>query len=207
MKKLLLALLSVVLMLSCCATAVACTEYCGLPFFNTGAPSEDELQMAAIQRINRDGDKIIGKSAVVQHYGNLRTSAYKYAESVGIAVHEDEYLILGYTFVEGKAWLQVLYGNNVAWISANLVEISGEWAVDGGTPYADAYVGRVCKITVNSGRARTQPDKASPIVEYVDYGEKYTILATASSSDNTLWFKIMKDGNMCWISSGIATIN
>lgn len=197
MKRTIVSLLILVLTLGCCA-ASACTEWCGMepPYFDTRTHTEEELQIEAIQRINRDGDKIIGKRAVVQHYGNLRDSASKYANIVGQSIKDDEYLILGYTFVDGNAWLNVLFRNQPAWISASLVEISG------GYP-EPVCIGCVVKITVNSGRARMQPDKDSAIVEYVRYGEQYTILDADVAPDNTTWFKIRVDGNLCWISSGI----
>jgi hypothetical protein len=132
----------------------------------------------------------------VQHYGNLRDSASKYANNVGQSIKDDEYLILGYTFVDGNAWLNVLFRNQPAWISASLVEISGGYS-------KAPCIGCVVKITVNSGRARMQPDKDSAIVEYVRYGEQYTIRDAAKAPDDTWWYQISKGGNLCWISSGI----
>lgn len=198
MKKTITILLALVLMLSCCAAASACTEWCGMepPYFDTRTHTEEELQIEAIQRINKDGNKIIGKYAVVQHYGNLRSSASKYAEVVGQSIKDDEYLILDYTFVDGNAWLKVLFRNEPAWISASLVEISGTYD-------KHPCIGCVIKITVNSGRARMQPDKNSAIVEYVRYGQEYTVLNSAKAPDNTNWYQIRKGGNLCWVSSGI----
>lgn len=193
-----IASLLVILLVMTCTVASACTEWCGMepPYFDTRTHTEEELQIEAIQRINRDGNSIIGKRAVVQHYGNLRTSASKYASVAGQSIKDDEYLILGYTFVDGNAWLNVLYRNQPAWISASLVEISG--GTDG-----YACIGCVIKITVNSGRARMQPDVDSPIVEYVRYGQEYTVLNGAKAPDDTTWLQISKGGNLCWISSGI----
>lgn len=211
MKKILSFLLTLFFLLACSASALACTPWCGVigPIFDTETPTEEELALDAVQRINEDGDKIIGKRAVAQHYGDIRTEPDEYAASVGKSQQGEEYLIVGYTFVDNAVWLRVLYGNELAWISASLAEISGggEAVIDGDDPYRDYYVGRTCRIIVNSGRARMQPDVDAPIIEYVGYDEKYTILAVESAPDNTLWFKINKDGNMCWISSGIATTN
>lgn len=211
MKRILTTLLALVLMLACFTTASACTEWCGVigPFFDTEIDSEEELALEAIQRINKDGDDIIGKRAIVHHYGNLRASANKYADSVGIAAHEDEYLITDYTIVDGKVWLKVVYGSNLAWISASLVEISGGGGavIDGDDKYRDSYIGKTCRVIVNSGRARMAPDVNAPIVEYIRYNEKYTVLDVASAPDNTLWFQIRKDGNLCWTSSGNVGFN
>ena len=206
MKRILATLMALVLIMACCVTASACSEWCGIlgPFFDTGTDTEEELALEAIQRINKDGNDIIGKRAVVQHYGNLRASANKYSDSVGKVSREDEYLIVDYTIVDGNAWLKVVYGSNFAWISASLVEISGggEAVIKGDDIYRDSYVGKTCRIIVNSGRARMSPDVDSPIVEYIRYNEKYTVLNVASAPDNTLWFQIRVDGNLCWVSSG-----
>lgn len=211
MKRTIASLLALMLMLVCFTTASACTPWCGSngPTFDTRIHTEEELALEAIQRINKDGDGIIGKRAIVQHYGNLRTSANKYSTSVGTVAHEDEYLIVGYDIVDGKAWLKVVYGNNIAWISASLVEISGggEAVIDGDDKYRDSYVGKTCRVIVNSGRARMSPDVDSPIVEYIRYNEKYTVLNVASAPDNTLWFQIRVDGYLCWVSSGNVGFN
>ncbi len=209
MKKFATLMLALVMLLSIGVSAQACTEWCGYigPYFDTDIPTEDELQLEALQRINADGNKIIGKYANVVHYGNVRSEPNKYSFVVGKTHQNDEYLILDYQIVGNGAWLKVLYFNTPVWISASLAEISGKGAVDSNSPWASTYVGRTCRITVNSGRARMQADKDSPIIEYVGYNETYTILDVAGAPDSTLWFKIMKDGNLCWISSGIATTN
>jgi len=209
MKKFLSFLLALCLLLSCSISALACTEWCGMigPYFDTGTPTEEELALEAIQRINKDGDKIIGKRAVVQHFGNIRYEPNKYASIFGKSEHGAEYLIVGYQIVDNAAWLHIVCGNNLAWISASLVEISGDGPIDEDYPYGRGLIGRTCRIIVNSGRARMAPDVASPIIEYVGYNETYTILDVDGAPDSTLWFQIMKDGNRCWISSGIATTN
>lgn len=184
----------------------ACID-CGHHRDNT--PTQDELQAEAIQRINKDGDKIIGKQAIVQHVGNLRYEANKYADSFRTVAEEESFEILSYTFVNGNAWLKVRCGNSSAWISASLVEISGggEAVIDGGDKYRDTYIGRTCRVIVNSGRARMSADVNAPIVEYIRYNEKYTVLNVASAPDNTLWFQIRVDGNLCWVSSGNVGFN
>lgn len=207
MKKLLSFLLALCLLLSCSISALACTEWCGGPFFDTGTPTEEELALEAIQRINKDGDSIIGKRAVVQHYGNIRIEPSKYASILGKSVQGDEYLIVGYQIVNNAVWLHIVYGNDLAWISASLAEISGEGAGGTGYPEIDIrYIGMRCRITVNSGRARLGAGSAYPIVEYVGYNDEFAILNVDYANDGTLWFQIMKDGNRCWISSGIAKV-
>lgn len=203
MKRIFATLLALVLMIAYLTTASACTPWCGSdgPTFDTEIHSEEELALEAIQRINKDGEKIIGKRAIVQHYGNLRASANKYSASVGTVAHEDEYLIVGYDIVVGKAWLKVVYGSNIAWISASLVEISGGFDKPG-----DDQIGMRCRIIVNSGRARMRADVDSPIVEYVRYNEEYRINDVDEAPDGTTWFQITVDGNRCWVSSSLVAV-
>lgn len=201
MKKILLFLLTLCLLLSCSMSALACTEWCGGPFFDTGTPTEEELALEAVQRINKDGDSIIGKRAVVQHYGNIRIEPGKYELIVGKSVQGDEYLIVGYQIVDGAAWLRVIYGDDIAWISASLVEISG-----GGDKPGRDQIGMRCRVIVNSGRARMRADVSSPIIEYVGYNEEFRINDVALAPDGTTWFQITKDGHLCWISSGIVEV-
>lgn len=203
MKRIFATLLALVLMIAYLTTASACTPWCGSdgPTFDTEIHSEEELALEAIQRINKDGEKIIGKRAIVQHYGTLRASANKYSASVGTVAHEDEYLIVGYDIVDGKAWLMVVYGSNIAWISASLVEISGGFDKPG-----DDQIGMRCRIIVNSGRARMRADVDSPIVEYVRYNEEYRINDVDEAPDGTTWFQITVDGNRCWVSSSLVAV-
>lgn len=169
--------------------------------------TQEELQAKAIQRINKDGNTIIGKQAIVQHVGNLRYEANKYADSYRAVAEEESFEILSYTFVNGNVWLEVRCGNSSAWISASLVEISGEGAGGTGSEEIDrTYIGMRCRITVSSGRARMGIGTDYPIVEYVGYNDEFTILDIGYANDGTLWFQIRKDGNRCWISSGIATV-
>jgi hypothetical protein len=44
------------------------------------------------------------------------------------------------------------------------------------------------------------------VVEYVFCGERFTILNTDVATNGKTWYQIRKDGNLCWISSGICTV-
>ena len=57
MKRTIASLLAILLVMTC-TIASACTEWCGLepPYFDTRTHTEEELQIEAIQRINRDGN-------------------------------------------------------------------------------------------------------------------------------------------------------
>ena len=209
MKRTIASLLALMLILACCVTASACTEWCGVigPYFDTEVHSMEELQIEAAQRINQDGDTIIGKRAIVQHYGNVRVEPNQYADSYGIVNHEDEYLITGYTFVEGKVWLHVVYGNTLGWISASLVKISGTGDDTTDDPGLDRnYIGMRCRVIVNSGRARMGAGTEYPIIEYIGYNDEFRINDVGYASDGTLWFQIMKDGNRCWVSSTLVAV-
>lgn len=174
----------------------ACID-CG--YRRNNKPTQEDLQAEAIQRINKDGDKIIGMQAIVKHAGNLRCEANKYADSFRTVAEEESFEILSYTFVNGNAWLKVRYGNSSAWISASLVEISGKGDKPG-------EIGMRCRIIVNSGRARMRADVDSPIVEYVRYNEEYRINDVAKAPNGITWFQISVDGNRCWVSSTIVAV-
>ena len=182
----------------------ACID-CGHHRDNT--PTQDELQAEAIQRINKDGDKIIGMQAIVKHAGNLRCEASKYADSFRKVAEEESFEIQSYTFVNGNAWLKVRCGNSSAWISASLVEISGKGDDSTGNPGVDQqYIGMRCRVIVNSGRARMGAGTEYPIIEYIGYNDEFRINDVGYASDGTLWFQIMKDGNRCWVSSTLVAV-
>ena len=116
----------------------------------------------------------------------------------------EEYRIIGVNEEMGKLWLQIaenLKTDAIGWIPADIMYVEDGTII----PVDDAYIGHICRITVSSGRARIRPAQ-DPVIEYVGLDEKYTILDVAEGSDGKTWFKIMVDGNECWISSGIASI-
>ncbi len=87
-------------------------------------------------------------------------------------------------------------------------------------------VGQTCEVWVGSGRARSNPGEAHELVEYVKKGEEYNILDRKPGTSGTRctcdvlvngkverktgykdWYKIVVDGNACWVSSGIVKID
>ncbi len=95
-----------------------------------------------------------------------------------------------------------------------------------GSSYSDAYsgaststsgnynstvniypVGHTARIGASSGNARSGAGTEYPIVEYVFGGERFTILDSAVASNGKTWYQIKKDGVLCWISSGICTVD
>ena len=67
-------------------------------------------------------------------------------------------------------------------------------------------VGHTCRIGASSANARSGAGTEYAVVEYVFCGERFTILATDVASNGKTWYQIRKDGNLCWISSGICTV-
>ena len=177
---------------------------CGFSYEGIGRNSTPEiLQREALDRIIKDPDDIIGKAAQVIHKGSLYADVAS-SFILGAVNTGDEYGIVDYAVDGDEVWLAVKYDAGTAWVSAGLVRISGANALSGES--ADLYTGRSCTIKVSSGRARVAPDKDSAVVEYVGYGERYTILACESAPDGTLWFQIRIGSSECWISSGLADV-
>ncbi len=197
MKKSIAFLLTLVLLISCAAGTLASAS--------TDTPTSDELQIEALRFIAKSPDEIVGKRALVMHIGNIRTAPNGRAPIICASRLDEEHPIISYTIEDGEVWLEIQFGNSTAWISADLVRISGQ---DTANPeFAGYYENRVCRITVTSGRARMKPGVEYPVLAYVGLGEEYTILDTSTAADNTLWYMILADDCICWISSGIASIN
>lgn len=166
-------------------------------------PTPEQLQTAAIQLINKHGDEIIGRNVKILYAGNVRAKASQYSADIGSVFVDEEYEIISYAFGSStNIWLEIKYRNSYGWISASLVQMPS--ITGGGGKW---LIGLPCRITTSSGRARLKAGTEYPIVEYVGYNEEYTILDIDYASDGNLWFQIQKDGNLCWISSGIATTN
>ena len=163
-------------------------------------PSSSELQAQAYQM----GDKMIGATAKCVYGGNIRQEPSEYAYRVGKIQVDDTYQILDYEVTSSyptSVWLKINYGYSDAWVSASMMQITG---ASGSSGNGTGMIGRVVRINVSSGRARTNPGTNYPIIEYVDEGEVYTVLDCQTASNGTIWYKIKKDENFCWISSGIA---
>ena len=186
-------------------TCTICGYRCsGTSTANT-LPTSEELQMEAIQLINQMGDQIIGRRAKILYAGNVRAYANRNSTVIGSVYIDEEYEVLSYDFgASNSVWLKIKHQNRDGWISASLVRISD---APGRNPWDEWYIGQTCRITTSSGRARLAAGTDYPIVEYVGRNEAYTVLDIDYASDGTLWFQIMKDGNLCWISSGLATTN
>lgn len=64
-------------------------------------------------------------------------------------------------------------------------------------------VGQICRITVNTGNARSGAGADYRAVDTVYWGECFTILDTAVAYNGVTWYQICSDGYYCWISSGL----
>lgn len=67
-------------------------------------------------------------------------------------------------------------------------------------------VGQTCRIISVSANARSGAGTQYSIVEYVFRGERFEILDTDKASNGKTWYKIKKDGTICWISSGVTDV-
>lgn len=79
-------------------------------------------------------------------------------------------------------------------------------SVEPGRPGTGSYgsrIGQTCRITVNSGNARSGAGASYRNVGTVSWGECYTILDTAVASNGVTWYQINANGRYCWISSGL----
>lgn len=142
-------------------------------------------------------------------YGMWNDTVYRGTSAVLLAVEE------GYAYVEcwNDRWDQPWR----VWASLNDVDCSGVQlpadAASGATSKASGSavqvfpVGETCCIAASSANARAGAGTQYGIVEYVFEGQRYTILDTAVASNGRTWYKIRVDGQECWISSGVATIN
>lgn len=176
--------------------------FCG--YVDSGKPTPEALQRLAFQRVTSNPVDILNKTATVVHDGNVRADAGADYEAIGSVLPDETYKIKDYLVVNGDhVWLQIEYGAGDAWVSAGLVSISGGETVKGD---ADLYIGRTCKIKVSSGRARITPGTDGTVIDYVRYGETYTVLAAEYVADGTLWFQIETSDGACWISSGLVNI-
>ena len=165
--------------------------------------SEEELQAEALLL----GDEVIGAKGTVVREGNIRAEADEYSSRIGGAFLESEFIIKDY-FVNSRyrVWFKIDYMGREAWISASLVKVTVSNAISGDSAETAWFIQRQCKIITSSGRARFAPDLNAPIIAYVHYGELYRIGDCQVGTDGKLWFKILFDGDPCWISSSLAEV-
>lgn len=103
---------------------------------------------------------------------------------------------------------------NKLWrVWVNLSCISGGSAYTGQDTYpasgsswnswSSSLVGQMCRITANSGNARSGPGTQYSSLRTVYCGELYTILQTACAANGVTWYKIDLGPQDGWISSGL----
>lgn len=176
--------------------------YCG--YTSNDLPSPSELQKQAYQRITQESTSIIGMKATVIHDGKVRKAPDANAEAVDSVLPKEQYLIADYAITDSDhVWLLLECGTQDAWISAGLVSISGAQALKDD---ADLYIGRSCTVKVSSGRGRRAPGTDSAVIDFVGYGDTFTIIGSDYAPDGTLWLQIETSNGSCWISSGLVNI-
>ena len=76
-------------------------------------------------------------------------------------------------------------------------------------PANDFPIGRTCWVWVpDNGRARSGPGTNYAFVDYVYYGDVYTVLDRQMGNTGKDWYKVrLSDGRYGWISSGLVTID
>ncbi len=74
--------------------------------------------------------------------------------------------------------------------------------------YGYALIGQTCKIVADSARTRTGAGTNYPqTLEYVFGGEQFYVYDIDVASNGKVWYQIKVDGLMCWVSSGVASVN
>lgn len=73
--------------------------------------------------------------------------------------------------------------------------------------YQPFPVGETCRIQAVSGNARSGPGQEYELVTVVYRGDYYEIYAVQMASNGRNWYKIRVNGQYCWVSSGIVTID
>lgn len=67
------------------------------------------------------------------------------------------------------------------------------------------HVGRMIVITAKSARARMDAGTEFSYLETIQAGEAYEILDAKIGTDGGVWYQILANGKMCWISSALAS--
>lgn len=68
-------------------------------------------------------------------------------------------------------------------------------------------IGEECRIQAVSGNARSGPGQEYELVTVVYRGDYYKIYDVQMASNGRNWYKIRVNGQYCWVSSGIVTID
>lgn len=83
------------------------------------------------------------------------------------------------------------------------------YCADNNLPYAyygEHPVGNTCRIDADSARVRIGAGTEHEVVGTVLRGERYEVLGLLPASNGRLWYQIMLDGKLCWISSGVCSV-
>lgn len=171
----------------------------------SGVPEEEAL---GVVYVTSDADVFAGPG---WEYVMWNDTVYRGASGVLLEAED------GYAHVEfwNDRWEQPWR----VWISMNDLDCSDVYIPDtysgASTSTSGKYnstvaispVGHTARIGASSGNARSGAGTEYPIVEYVFCGERFTILDSEVATNGKTWYQIKKDGVLCWISSGICTVD
>lgn len=72
-----------------------------------------------------------------------------------------------------------------------------------GNTWGSGRTGQICRVTANSGNARSGAGAEYPVVGRVDCGEWFVIMDTARAANGVMWYQVNLGGYCGWISSGL----
>lgn len=84
-----------------------------------------------------------------------------------------------------------------------------QYCAENSLPYAyygEYPVGNICYIAAESARVRSGAGIEHEVVGTVMQGERYEVQGILPASNGKLWYQIRKDGELCWVSSGVCTV-
>lgn len=129
--------------------------------------------------------------------------------SVAYVNRGERYYVYDYAVGDtGKDWYQIRAGGQTCWVSSGLVMIDGY--LDGtveGVPIVPELTDRQCTIRSAQANVRSGPGVNYNSVGKVYSGETYDILDWTQGSDGLDWYKISRNGRLCWVRSDLVYLS
>ena len=114
------------------------------------------------------------------------------------------------TASDGSTWYLIRVGKTLCYIPSRIAEsydrIENWTSAPVVTIRPDDGTVRTCRIIVDSGRARSDAGTEYEQVAVVYRNERYRILDEKLAWDGKIWYRIIVEGNECYISSGLAEL-
>ena len=213
MKKVFSLILMTALLLSIrSVSALACTEWCGMPDIdveNDVLPPSDQLHTEAYLL----GDAVIGRTLHVLRSGNVRTAPTQSSVILTEAFPDDKVAILDYYMESANPlnmWLKIDFYGMEGWINASrgkVVSCPPDSYIAGNDPTLEVnrnrYVGQTMMVNVKSGNARSGPGKDYPTIEYIHKYDTYRIRDVALDDEGKLWVMIRIGSRECWVRDSL----